>query len=334
MTSDGPGVGDWTILHGGALGDLVLTLQFALRLPGVSRQSRIVVLSRVDPGDLSACRPSIVRHASDGRGLHWLHAPFEPPPDGLRTFFAGRRVVNFCGPVNGVVAQGLELLGADVVLSVDPPARSDDSRHVTERWCSAAEVQGVHCADASVELEIPAQLRAAGRAALLDRGCGPPVVVMHPGSGGLAKCWPATRFADVAGRLRADGCSVMCVVGPAEQERFTPDARARLAESATACWSCPSATELAAVLAGAAAFVGNDSGPTHLAALLGTPTVALFGPTDPVIWGPLGSSVTVLVGADAYGAPQWGLSPATVAGAILATVERGSGRLPTRRRAR
>ena len=47
-------------------------------------------------------------------------------------------------------------------------------------------------------------------------------------------------------------------------------------------------------LTGASAFVGNDSGPGHLAAFLGLPTVSLFGPTDPARWKPLGPRVTVL----------------------------------------
>ena len=46
--------------------------------------------------------------------------------------------------------------------------------------------------------------------------------------------------------------------------------------------------------AGAARFVGNDSGPGHLAAITGTPTLALFGPTDPARWRPLGPHVKVL----------------------------------------
>ena len=51
----------WLILHGGALGDLALTLHLALRLPGVGQGSTLHVISRVDPGDLSDCRPTIGR---------------------------------------------------------------------------------------------------------------------------------------------------------------------------------------------------------------------------------------------------------------------------------
>jgi ADP-heptose:LPS heptosyltransferase len=54
--------------------------------------------------------------------------------------------------------------------------------------------------------------------------------------------------------------------------------------------------ELAAILAGARLFVGNDSGITHLAALVGAPTVAIFGPFDPAYWAPLGPRVAIVDG--------------------------------------
>ena len=61
---------------------------------------------------------------------------------------------------------------------------------------------------------------------------------------------------------------------------------------------CPELTVLAGILAGASAMLANDSGPAHLAAALGTPTVALFGPTRPEQFAPLGSRVTVLAADD------------------------------------
>ena len=55
--------------------------------------------------------------------------------------------------------------------------------------------------------------------------------------------------------------------------------------------------ELARFLAGARAYIGNDSGITHLAAAVGVPTVALFGPTDPMVWGPRGQAVRIITAA-------------------------------------
>jgi ADP-heptose:LPS heptosyltransferase len=60
---------------------------------------------------------------------------------------------------------------------------------------------------------------------------------------------------------------------------------------------------VAALFSLAQAAVGNDSGPTHLAAAVGCPTVAVFGPTDPAVWGPVGPSVRVV--ADRSGETPW-----------------------------
>jgi heptosyltransferase III len=56
--------------------------------------------------------------------------------------------------------------------------------------------------------------------------------------------------------------------------------------------------ETAALLASARAWLGNDSGPSHLAALCGTPSTVLFGPTDPRVWRPLGERVRVIISPD------------------------------------
>lgn len=118
-------------------------------------------------------------------------------------------------------------------------------------------------------------------------------VVLAPGSGGRAKCWPSPRWLELAALLGAR--PIMVVVGPVEIERDDPRRWP---------WPVPvtfvvgrRVADLAADLAAAAAFVGNDSGTTHLAAAVGTPTVALFGPTEPLVWAPAGPHVRVLRGA-------------------------------------
>jgi hypothetical protein len=104
-------------------------------------------------------------------------------------------------------------------------------------------------------------------------------IVIHPFSGSMAKNWPLESFRQLAKRLSVRG-SVAMVTGPEEE---LTGAR-RFADLGS----------LAAWLSGASLFIGNDSGPTHLAAAMGIPVVALFGPTDPAIWAPRGANVRVL----------------------------------------
>jgi len=103
--------------------------------------------------------------------------------------------------------------------------------------------------------------------------------VIHPFSGGVKKCWPLERFQELARRLAAH-IPVRWCAGPEE-----PLAGAVRIDDLfeLACW-----------LATARVYIGNDSGITHLAAAVGTPVVALFGPTDPRIWSPRGPNVVVI----------------------------------------
>ena len=107
-------------------------------------------------------------------------------------------------------------------------------------------------------------------------------LILHPGSGGTSKRWPAERFAELARRAAAP----LILLGPAEDDL------------ASAFDGLPLARDLplprvVATLAKARAFVGNDSGVSHLASWL-CPTLALFGPTDPKVWAPAGPMTQVL----------------------------------------
>ncbi len=110
------------------------------------------------------------------------------------------------------------------------------------------------------------------------------LVVLHAGAGSIRKAWPAGAFARLGGLLERKGLQVEVLLGPAEEERGpTP---AFFEERGLAARVVRDAVELGRRLVRARAYVGNDSGPSHLAAALGVPALVLFGPTDPKVWGP------------------------------------------------
>ncbi|MCE5278833.1 MAG: glycosyltransferase family 9 protein [Planctomycetaceae bacterium] len=111
-----------------------------------------------------------------------------------------------------------------------------------------------------------------------------------PGAGSPAKCWPLERFAALARRY---GMPAVFVLGPVERERWPQEQMQRLSADHAVLNDLPLST-LAGVLAGAETVIANDSGPAHLAAALGTHTVAIFGPTRPEHFAPRGRSVRVL----------------------------------------
>ena len=122
-----------------------------------------------------------------------------------------------------------------------------------------------------------------------------PVVALHPGSGSARKNWPAERFASVAALLAARDLITLLIEGPADA---TAAAKV-VALAGASVRRVPLATldRLAALLGRCRAYLGNDSGITHLAAITGTPTVAVFGPTDPRVWRPLGPHTRVVCAA-------------------------------------
>jgi predicted lipopolysaccharide heptosyltransferase III len=138
-----------------------------------------------------------------------------------------------------------------------------------------------------------------GRAArLLEEaglaGPGGPLVMLQPGARYWFKAWPAERFAALADRLSGSfGCRV--AIGGSEQERGLAETVRRQARSAPTVLAgrTPLGT-YAAVLKRCALFVGNDNGPMHMAAALGVPVIALFGPSNPDEWGPRGQNVRIL----------------------------------------
>ena len=184
---------------------------------------------------------------------------------------------------------------------------------------------GVHAADhlisvlkgrldvpspARPRIKVPAAVRESASAVLREAGVpSRAYLVIQPGSGSPGKNWPAGNFRVLASLARdALGLAVVIVLGPAELERDPPAIRAGpmsgasapgqdaddLCSVADAILKSPRLPLLAALLADAAAYVGNDSGVSHLAAACGAPTVAVFGPSDPAVWAPRGARVTVV----------------------------------------
>jgi ADP-heptose:LPS heptosyltransferase len=141
--------------------------------------------------------------------------------------------------------------------------------------------------------EVEEALRRLALAAPPARG----ILALHPGSGGAAKCWPAARFAELAAAAaRRWGVLPVFLIGPADAlVWYQVQAALPPAFTAAALVERP-LREVLALLSLARAYVGNDSGISHLAACA-CPTLALFGPSDARVWHPLGSRVAVLAAA-------------------------------------
>lgn len=118
------------------------------------------------------------------------------------------------------------------------------------------------------------------------------VAVIHLGSGGRAKRWQLDAFFDLAERLTIyDKIFVIMLTGPAEDDAFKDRVEDFTRKKMdTLHLSTLELIAAAAMIGVCGLYIGNDSGMTHLAAAIGRPVLALFGPTDPAVWGPTGPS--------------------------------------------
>jgi ADP-heptose:LPS heptosyltransferase len=118
-----------------------------------------------------------------------------------------------------------------------------------------------------------------------EKLAGKPYVVVHPGSVMATKRWDAERFGEVAAAVAQQNFKLVVVAGPGE-ESFAGRAAAKI--NGASIMLGLSIPELAEVIRGARLYIGNDSGPMHLAAAVGTPTIAVWGSSDSRRWRPWG----------------------------------------------
>jgi len=139
-----------------------------------------------------------------------------------------------------------------------------------------------HRSDAEVDVSVRPRITATQRH-------GSKAILLHPGAGSPRKRWPLARFLGLATLIKARRLNPEFVIGPAEQDLLT-----NLERHGATVHRPLDSRHLLDLFRSVAAYVGNDSGASHLAAWAGLPSVVIFGPTDPARWRPLGSAVEVV----------------------------------------
>jgi ADP-heptose:LPS heptosyltransferase len=225
-----------------------------------------------------------------------------PPPE-LAVDLHGK------GPLSHVVVAALD---PDRLVTFDSPGYPGPTwypdEHEVQRWCRlVSEGLDVACDPDALDLAVPAVTPPASG-----------VAVVHPGAAFPGRRWPSDRFAAVARHLADAGLPVVVTGGPAERDLALAVAGAAgLGEEAVLAGRTTS-LELAAVVAAARVVVCGDTGVAHLATAYRRPSVVLFGPVSPALWGPParaglggGAQHVVLWHGDGTGDP-WGttLDPA------------------------
>jgi heptosyltransferase III len=270
------------LFHLGALGDFILTWPLALALARIYAQSRIIYVTHPDKGRLAE-RVLRVESQSIESGWHHLYGDAAQLPEPQRKLLAGAQaIVSFVSSPGDAWSTNATTLSNDAPLTcLRPKPPPDFAAHAIDHLLG----------------QLPPPLEQAARqilAGINDRGLLPSrkpgsSIVIHPGSGSPDKCWPPENYLALAAELRTSGHTVRFVLGETELDRWPPELLARFDAATPKTY-----VDLLDILSTASAFVGNDSGPGHLAGVIGVPTLSLFGPTDPAVWRPLGPRVAVL----------------------------------------
>jgi len=155
-----------------------------------------------------------------------------------------------------------------------PVWRADE--HEVTRWCRlVTEAFGAACRTDDLLLRRPAVTAPLGGA-----------VVVHPGAASESRRWPASRFAEVVAALTRAELPVV-VTGTAEEEPLARDVAAAAGLPGEAVLAGrTSLLELAALVSEARLVISGDTGIAHLASAFRRPSVVLFGPVSPALWGP------------------------------------------------
>lgn len=257
------------LLRSGGLGDALLTLPVAQAIRDARPQASIDILG--NESMLAAARLTTLFHEFHSLDHARFAALYGDSPATCGRFFARYDLVYaFTAADVGRFKAQVLADGAGDCQARDPRPPEGYARHITAHLLSVLD-------ELPAEPPMP-QLHTENHIS----GNG---IVIHPGSGGVGKNWPVERFIELAERFTPP---VTFLLGPAELERGMA---ARLPGRIVTELPLDAVRDL---LADAAFYIGNDSGVSHLAGMLGTPSLVLFGPSDPVVWRPLGPQVRVL----------------------------------------
>ncbi len=273
------------IFHAGALGDFVLTWPLVMALGRLHPQSRIIVVTHASKGSLAELALHVESHDIE-QGWHGLFTPDAHLPDRpARMLESAHTIYTFMAGEDAFAKRAPEAQ----LLSLQPTPPADYAKHASHHLID--QLVPLPAMKSAVEQMLRSiNLRGIGTGRSHDGD-----VIVHPGSGSREKCWPVERFVKVIEKLKRKKREVRVIIGEVERERFTEAQIASLEKAAGSPVRRPATyVELFNQLRTASLFIGNDSGPSHLAGVVGLPTVALFGPTNPAVWKPMGPRVRVL----------------------------------------
>ena len=275
------------VIRGGAIGDFILTLPVLAALRENLPQARLEILAypRVAPLAVAAGLAAAAR-SIEARPLAGFFAARGSLDEELQNYFASFAVIlSYLYDPDGIFQANIERCSRAQFIA--GPHRPDerDALHATDVFLKPLERLAIFDANPSPRLPLTSHLSPQ------------PSLALHPGSGSESKNWFESNWSQFLRALvRETNIPLLLIGGEAEGERLQrltrdlPPGRFALAENLPL-------VELAQRLAGCRAFLGHDSGITHLAAAVGLPGLVLWGPSNDAVWRPRSERMKILRGA-------------------------------------
>ena len=294
------------MIHPGGLGDVLLAVPAMTRLRSRFPKHRLVLCAEDQVARLLlACRIIDEWTSMRGRTCADLFAGADSVTGQVQTWLEDCDLaIGWMGDLDGKLSETLKAVGAQEVIVESPFSIAIQATHQRDRFLEVIE-EAPFDGEGDALLTVTEPLLDLGEACLEAAGLsiGQPLLIIHPGSGSAHKCVAPEILATLVVAVQMYGATPVILEGPADRESVE-----RLLRS---CLTPPivlrglDVLTVAGVLAQARLYVGQDSGVTHMAGLMGVRTVALFGPTDPARWAPHGAHVTVVQGAPCL-CQSWG----------------------------
>jgi heptosyltransferase-2 len=283
------------------IGDLVLSTPALRALKQASPNSHLVVLASPSNQSLLLHNPYVdgvvvydeKRRLGEKIGIirqlrtYGFDLAIDPYPDyELRT-----AVIAFLSGARKRV--GYASYGREVFFNVEAPKIKAD-KHFVDLTSGILNPLGIAARDKAPEIFLGDGEREWARTRLKKKGArGKPLVGIHPGGYYESQRWPPENFADLIGQLQKDGrLDLIIFGGPGEEDLIRKICSMVTREVLTSLED--DIRRFAALLSRCSLFVCNNSGPLHIAAGLGIPTISMMGPTMRERWMPIGDIHKVL----------------------------------------
>ena len=280
------------VIRGGAIGDFILTLPALSALRRQFPHAHLEVLGYPHIAQLALAGGLAQRMQSiESRAMAGFFARGGELAEDLRDYFSEFDVIiSYLYDPDEIFQTNIARCSQAQYISGPHRPDNREDLHATEVFLKPLVQLAIFDAETTPRLEVdPADDAALANGRWL---------AVHPGSGSDRKNWPEENWLELLHHLARESTSnILLVGGEAERGRLErlssalPPGRVKLMQSAPLA-------ELARALAACDAFVGHDSGISHLAAAVGTPSLILWGYTNESVWRPRGRELTVLRDAD------------------------------------